>query len=213
MLSEALSGCPAEASSAETSSGRKARHLWAHDKGGHFGTTGRFAATTVEGTTWLTEDTCTGTSVSVSEGVVAITELSTGNERIVHAGGSSTTGHKAAPQRSATPSPGPLQAVENYWKAINAHEYARAYDYLASGAINMTSEQFVAQERGYGVQSASFSGRVTSRNTASASVAVVRLVTRDRSFGCRDWSGSYALGRQSNQWRITRADVTARACT
>jgi hypothetical protein len=47
------------------------RHLWGSGKG-HFRTNGKYAAATVRGTIWLTEDTCTNTLVRVSSGVVDV---------------------------------------------------------------------------------------------------------------------------------------------
>src|SRR6266516_4750503 len=45
------------------------RHLWGNGRG-RFRTVGRFAATTVRGTVWLTRDTCTLTLVRVQSGRV-----------------------------------------------------------------------------------------------------------------------------------------------
>lgn len=53
---------------------RGARRLWGNAKG-QFRTTGRYAAATVRGTRWLTEDRPDGTFVEVDEGVVAVREL------------------------------------------------------------------------------------------------------------------------------------------
>ncbi len=47
------------------------RHLWGSGKG-YFRSNGKYAAATVRGTIWLTEDTCTNTLVRVSAGVVDV---------------------------------------------------------------------------------------------------------------------------------------------
>ena len=52
------------------------RLLWASGPGG-FKTVGRYAAATVRGTVWLTEDFCDGTLVQVERGVVSVSDLVT----------------------------------------------------------------------------------------------------------------------------------------
>ncbi len=50
------------------------RHVWGKGKG-HFRTKGRYAAATVRGTFWLTEDRCDGTRVLVRQGKVEVRDL------------------------------------------------------------------------------------------------------------------------------------------
>ena len=50
------------------------RHLWA-DGSGAFRTQGRFAAATIRGTTWDTDDSCAGTLVKVTKGAVTVSDL------------------------------------------------------------------------------------------------------------------------------------------
>jgi uncharacterized repeat protein (TIGR01451 family) len=60
------------------------RRLWGHDaKNGNFTITGNRGAATVRGTTWEVVDTCTTTTVSVSQGVVDVTGF--GNTKPLHA--------------------------------------------------------------------------------------------------------------------------------
>ena len=47
------------------------RAVWGNGHG-KFTTTGRYAAATVRGTTWLTEDRCDGTLIVVKRGVVTV---------------------------------------------------------------------------------------------------------------------------------------------
>jgi hypothetical protein len=54
---------------------------------GKFSTQGRYAAATVRGTIWLTEDFCDGTAVQVTEGVVTVRNL------VTHATVTVTAGH------------------------------------------------------------------------------------------------------------------------
>ena len=55
--------------------GPRARHLWVTEHGGRFNTQGQYVSTSFEGTTWLTSDTCTSWSVTVSQGVVKVRDL------------------------------------------------------------------------------------------------------------------------------------------
>jgi uncharacterized protein YkwD len=61
------------------------RRLWGSGKGG-FRTTAKFAAATVRGTVWLTEDTCTTTLVSVRNGLVEVYDVKKRQRVLVPAG-------------------------------------------------------------------------------------------------------------------------------
>jgi hypothetical protein len=54
---------------------------------GRFQTSGRYAAATVRGTIWLTEDFCDGTLIQVARGVVSVQDL------VTHATVTVTAGH------------------------------------------------------------------------------------------------------------------------
>jgi hypothetical protein len=220
VLSQPLTGCGAsvarfDGGSAETASSKSSgargkgttnRHLWAQDSGGSFGTTGRYVSTTVEGTRWLTSDECAQSLVRVTQGVVAVRNLITHRTLVVHAG------QRYTAARNRTAASGPLSAVDSYWAAIAAQDFTSAYGYLAPGAIGLTKSQFVGSERGYGVQSVQFRGRVTSVAGSHATVGVISLITHDRHFGCRTWSGSYDMSDRGSRWLIARADLTIRSC-
>ena len=64
----------------------RALNLWAHDNHGRFVTRGHSAVATVRGTTWLTRETCTGTLVKVSRGVVSVRDLVRHRTVVVRAG-------------------------------------------------------------------------------------------------------------------------------
>jgi hypothetical protein len=71
-------GCPKPAkggaAAAGASRGRNVRHLWGTGSGS-FRTKGRFAAATVRGTKWLTDDYCRGTLIKVAVGAVTVRDL------------------------------------------------------------------------------------------------------------------------------------------
>ncbi len=71
--------------SAAARSKRKVRRLWGDGKG-RFRTTGKYAAGTVRGTRWLTEDRCDGTLVRVLSGVVRVRDLARRRTVTVRAG-------------------------------------------------------------------------------------------------------------------------------
>ena len=95
ILTLALSGCPrtklphgsAAAASARRRHRPRSRYLWVTEKGGHWGTSGRYVSTSVEGTTWLTLDECSRSVVLVSEGRVRVRNLVTHRAKTVGAGG------------------------------------------------------------------------------------------------------------------------------
>ena len=78
------------------------RRLWGNAKG-RFRTKGRFAAATVRGTVWLTEDSCTGSGVTVRKGVVGVRDLVHNTDRQVPAGKSYDASVNLAPVNTAPP--------------------------------------------------------------------------------------------------------------
>lgn len=72
---------------ATATSSRSVRHLWASGKG-KFRTRGRFAAASVRGTEWLTDDRCDGTLIRVKTGVVTVFDEVTKRTVVVRAGSS-----------------------------------------------------------------------------------------------------------------------------
>jgi hypothetical protein len=92
-LSQPLSGCHgARSPRSKTAgldarhSGSHSRHLWTSDHGGRWGTNGKYVSTTVEGTRWLTLDTCTSSKVKVAAGRVRVHDLITNGTRTLTAG-------------------------------------------------------------------------------------------------------------------------------
>jgi hypothetical protein len=66
-------GCP-KAARGGAARKKSIRHLWGKGSG-PFRTLGRFSAATVRGTTWLTDDQCTGTLTKVTTGSVSVRDL------------------------------------------------------------------------------------------------------------------------------------------
>jgi hypothetical protein len=64
----------------------KARHVWVSEKEGNWGTKGTYVSTTVEGTRWLTSDSCGRSSVQVAEGKVLVHDLISNRSVLVTAG-------------------------------------------------------------------------------------------------------------------------------
>ncbi|HWK26498.1 MAG TPA: hypothetical protein VNS09_08050 [Solirubrobacter sp.] len=87
-LSQKLTGCRKARRATATASARKVktRKLWGSGKG-RFATRGQYGAATVRGTRWLTSDTCTATTVRVTEGAVKVRDLVKRRTVLVHAGG------------------------------------------------------------------------------------------------------------------------------
>jgi hypothetical protein len=76
--------CPAGASAAKKNP-QTVRQLWGSGSG-QFRTKGRFAAASIRGTTWLTDDRCDGTLIRVTSGAVTVRDLVTQRTIVVKAG-------------------------------------------------------------------------------------------------------------------------------
>lgn len=63
------------------------RQLWAQGKG-RFKTVGRYLSAAIRGTAWQTIDTCSGSTVKVTEGSVTVRDLLLKRTVTVNAGGS-----------------------------------------------------------------------------------------------------------------------------
>jgi len=86
-LSEVLDCAKAKRGKGASAAAKKAkkRKLWGDGKGS-FRTQGKYSAATVRGTKWLTEDTCTTTTVRVTQGVVSVEDLVKKKKVTVRAG-------------------------------------------------------------------------------------------------------------------------------
>ncbi len=82
----AAAGPAASAAAARPRRRRRVRRLWSAESGGTWTTVGGYAAATVRGTVWLTEDRCSGTYVYVKRGVVVVRNLFTGRRVRLTAG-------------------------------------------------------------------------------------------------------------------------------
>jgi len=80
-----FAACPKRTTASARASTKIVRSLWGDGKG-NFQTSGRFAAATVRGTMWQTDDRCDGTWLRVVRGVVVMTDFKTGKNTTVRAG-------------------------------------------------------------------------------------------------------------------------------
>lgn len=78
----------------------KSRQLYVSDNGGHWGTTGKYVSTTVEGTQWLTRDECRRSLVRVASGTVLVTDL------VRHTTATVTAGHQYVARTPEPEAPG-----------------------------------------------------------------------------------------------------------
>ena len=85
---------PAEVRARIRRAAKRVRRLWGDGKG-PFRTKGRYAAGTVRGTKWLTEDRCGSTRVKGARGRVAVRDLVRKRTRVVRAGRSLTVRAKS----------------------------------------------------------------------------------------------------------------------
>lgn len=117
---------------------------------------------------------------------------------------------KATASSHATPA---LDALNGYWSDIGAHNFSGAYGYLVPGSVNMDESQFVTSEQESHIESAQFHGHVASSSGSSATVDVVSLITHDKQYGCRTWSGSYEMTDEGGGWLIARANLNPQPCS
>jgi sugar lactone lactonase YvrE len=109
VLSQPLTGC-ARASPRATrppSAGGRARRptrrqVWVTEKGGNFNTKGQYVGTSVQGTIWLTADTCTTSTVRVKQGVVTVHDFIHHRTIKLHAGQTYTAQKTTPPPATAT---------------------------------------------------------------------------------------------------------------
>jgi hypothetical protein len=99
-LSLPLAGCRRAAGSSSAASlarrrlGPRSRHLWVSEGGGDWGTSGRYVSTSVEGTSWLTEDQCIRSRVKVASGRVRVHDLIRNRSQTLSSGEVYTTGRR-----------------------------------------------------------------------------------------------------------------------
>ncbi len=121
--------------------------------------------------------------------------------------------HSSTQESMPSSSPnGPLDAVNNYWSDIGAHNFGGAYGYVVPGSTGLSESQFVSSEEQANIENVQFHGQITSSSGSTASVEVVSLVTHDQQYGCRTWTGSYDMIEQGGGWLIERANLSPRSC-
>lgn len=105
-----------------------------------------------------------------------------------------------------------MSALVAYWTSISNHDFQAAFEDLAPRAVATSEAQWIAGEQQAGIESASFSGRVTGRDASDTTVQVRSLITRAHQNGCQSWRGNYAMIQSEGAWRIQRADITPEPC-
>ena len=139
------------------------------------------------------------------------------------AAGTPTTTSPAAPPSAPPPSSGSTAAggaaaqsvVENYWSAINNHEFAKAYSYYSQHERDTQAggeSAWIAGHEREGIQSATGTFSVGDISGDSATINVDSLQTIDNANGCQNWAGSYSMVREGSTWLIDRANLTPSAC-
>jgi hypothetical protein len=89
-LSAPLTGCGRRAAAASHKPRRRRRYVWVTEQGGHFNTRAKLVSTSVQGTSWLTEDTCATSRVLVKSGTVRVRDRVRRRTIRLHAGQSYT---------------------------------------------------------------------------------------------------------------------------
>jgi hypothetical protein len=115
------------------------------------------------------------------------------------------------PQIERTPHlAGPVVSLENYWGDIDTGAYADAWTYQAAGGE--TQAAFIKNEKEARPTNIELLGRLIGISGNRAQVDINRLLTHDRQYGCRSWSGYYAMVNTGGKWRIASASIAPRAC-
>jgi hypothetical protein len=122
-----------------------------------------------------------------------------------------TTESTAASAAGAEESP--LEALDGYWSDIAGHQYAAAYTHLGAASAGLSESQFIADEEKAHIGSVHFDSRPSSTSSSSATIEVVSLITHDKEFGCRTWSGTYTMSRETGTWLIDKAALTPSSCS
>jgi hypothetical protein len=76
--------CASGATAAKSMGRPRQRELWGSGHG-NYRTVGRYASASVLGTKWLTQDTCAGTLIRVSEGEVRVNDFTRHRTVVLHA--------------------------------------------------------------------------------------------------------------------------------
>lgn len=115
------------------------------------------------------------------------------------------------PQSKYAPGPaGPSTSLEFYWGDIDTGAYAKAWTYLRPGVESETA--FIDGEKAARPTNIELQGTLTGISGAHATIVINRLITHDRQYGCRSWSGHYDMTREASHWLIGSAHITPKAC-
>jgi serine/threonine protein kinase len=123
------------------------------------------------------------------------------------------------PEPTETPAPlsagerAVVAAVQRHWRLLEAGQYGAAFDRFAPALARAQGRsRWIAEMRRDGLENADVEVEPALLSPTTATARVERLRTTAARSGCHDWSGTYELQKISGAWRISKADLTSRAC-
>jgi hypothetical protein len=105
---------------------------------------------------------------------------------------------------------GPVVSLESYWGDIDTSAYAKAWTYLSRAAGTETA--FIKDEQEAQPTNIELFGTLAAIAGNHTTIDINRLVTHDRQYGCRSWSGYYDMFKNDGRWVIANARIAPKAC-
>ena len=96
-------------------------------------------------------------------------------------------------------------ARSDFEKGRLADAYADLSSSMRSNPAVGSESKWVAEQRADPLTSASVTVRAEKVSNKSAEVKIVNLKTVAKKTGCNQWTGTYALVREDNRWKISAA--------
>jgi Domain of unknown function (DUF4352) len=105
------------------------------------------------------------------------------------------------------------EAVQAHWNAIERGDYRDAYGYLSADQQRTFSEAgWVQDHQRDAPTSADVEVAAADVGTSTGTVEVLTLRTEAAATGCKDWSGSYQMVKETGAWKIDKAKLTPSSC-
>jgi hypothetical protein len=169
-----------------------------------------------------TADTVAATSAAVTQNTVTVTKTQTSTSAKKSSPSKSSTSARKSASKSAAPAPiGPGAAeratlaraqikamIRRHFQNIVNGNYVSAYNDLAPSASTASQSSWIQQIRDDGLYSFNVNVSPQLYSTTSGVANILSFHTEADASGCKDWSGSWTVVRNSGEWKIGKSNLS-----
>lgn len=104
-----------------------------------------------------------------------------------------------------------LATVYRHWRDIQEGDYGAAWE-TETQQLAGEKSTWVRGQLEDEIESVSYRFALVGPAAGHWVVQIVHLETIDRRYGCRQWTGSYGVSKEGNEWKISEASLESHPC-